>query len=76
MFIFLVTIAGIHYKRVVWGLKMCLDRSIYIAKDKLPAKITVKKQLRILSDIKDNLEDWELEIFMASCFRHFLDLDR
>ena len=58
------------------GLETYLDQSVYIAKDKFPAKITVKQPLGILIEIKDNLEAWELDIFRASYFGHFLDLDR
>ena len=58
------------------GLETYLDRSVYIAKDKLPAKIIVKQPLGIFTEIKDNLEAWELDIFRASCCGHFLDLDR
>ena len=57
-------------------LETYLDRSVYIAKDKLPAKITVKQPLGILTEIKDNLEAWELDIFRVSCFGNFLELDR
>ena len=58
------------------GLETYLDRSVDIAKDKLPVKITVKQPLGILTEIKNNLEAWELDIFRATCFGHFLDLDR
>ena len=57
------------------GLETYLDRSVYIAKDKLTAEIIMKQPLRILTEIKDNLKVWELDIFRASCFGHFLDLD-
>ena len=78
MFIFLLRFqvyitSKLSYHR---GLKTYLNCSIYMDKDKLPAQITVKQQLGILSEIKNNLEDWELEIFRASCFEHFLNLDR
>ena len=29
----------------------------------------------VLRDIKETLEDWELEIFRETCFGHFIDLD-
>ena len=29
----------------------------------------------ISAEIKEKLEDWELDLFRASCFRNFLDLD-
>ena len=29
-----------------------------------------------MTEIKDNLEAWELEMFRASCFGHFLNLNR
>ena len=38
-------------------------------------KITVKQYMGILVKIKEKLEDWELDLFRASCFGHFLDLD-
>ena len=44
-------------------------------KDKFPTKITVKQHTRILVEIKEKLEDWELDLFRRYCFGHFLDFD-
>ena len=57
------------------NLRMYLDRSVYIDKDKFLAKITMKQHVRILAKIKEKLEDWELDLFRASCLGHFLYLD-
>ncbi|KAL5547292.1 hypothetical protein UlMin_006979 [Ulmus minor] len=43
--------------------------------NKFPTKIIVKEQLQILEEIKGALKESELELFMRSCFGHFLDLD-
>ena len=52
-----------------------LDKDIFVDKDKFSAKITVKQHMGILAEIKEKLEDWELDLFRRSCFGHFLELD-
>ncbi|KAL5575871.1 hypothetical protein UlMin_017570 [Ulmus minor] len=43
--------------------------------DNLPARITVKEHMYILAEIKEHLDDWELDLFRSTCFGHFLDVD-
>ena len=55
------------------NLRSVLDREIY--NKTFPAKIIIKEQIQILAEIKEKLEESELEMFTRSCFRNFLDLD-
>ena len=57
------------------ALRTYLDPSIFDDPKKFPAKITIKHQLGVLREIKELLEDWELEIFQETCFGHFIDMD-
>ena len=56
-------------------LETYLDHLVFDDPNKFLAKIIVKHQLGVLREIKDSLEDWELEIFRETCFGHFMDLD-
>ena len=55
------------------NLQTILDQEIYTKT--FLAKIIVKEQMHILAEIKEKLEELELEMFRRSCFGHFLDLD-
>ena len=57
------------------ALKTYLEPSVFDDPNKFPAKIIIKHQLGVLREIKETLEDWELEIFRETCFGHFIDLD-
>ena len=52
-----------------------LDRVVFTDKDKLSTKIIVKQHMGIIAEMKEKLDDWELDLFKRSYFGHFLELD-